>query len=89
MQFAEGLTDKQAAQAVAARISFQYALGLKLTETTFDPSVRILFESDSWMVRWKDICLIICSPNLKKLACSRQVENKEQIRPMFWRPFAN
>jgi transposase len=27
MQFAEGLTDKQTAQAVAARISFQYALG--------------------------------------------------------------
>ena len=39
MQFAEGLTDKQAAQAVAARIDWKYALGLKITEIGFDPSV--------------------------------------------------
>ena len=39
MQFAEGLTDKQAAQAVATRIDWKYALGLELTETGFDPSV--------------------------------------------------
>ena len=58
MQFAEGLTDKQAAQAVAARIDWKYALGLKLTDTSFDPSVRTISESDFWMVRWKCICLI-------------------------------
>ena len=39
MQFGEGLTDKQAAQAVATRIDWKYALGLKLTDTAFDPSV--------------------------------------------------
>ncbi len=39
MQFAEGLTDKQAAQAVAARIDWKYALGLELANTSFDPSV--------------------------------------------------
>ena len=39
MQFAEGLTDKQAAQAVAARIDWKYALGLEITSIGFDPSV--------------------------------------------------
>jgi transposase len=39
MQFAEGLTDKQTAQAVAARIDWKYAIGFPLTETSFDPSV--------------------------------------------------
>ena len=39
MQFAEGLSDKQAAIAVAARIDWKYALGLKLTDMGFDPSV--------------------------------------------------
>ena len=39
MQFAEGLTDKQTAQAVATRIDWKYALGLKLSEASFDPSV--------------------------------------------------
>ncbi|MGH1438301.1 MAG: IS1182 family transposase [Lewinella sp.] len=39
MQFAEGLTDKQATQAVASRIDWKYALGLELTDTGFDPSV--------------------------------------------------
>ena len=68
MQFAEGLTDKQTAQAVAARIDWKYALGLELTDTSFDPSVRIYSESDFWMVRWKDICLTICSTNFPKKA---------------------
>ena len=39
MQFAEGLSDKQAAQAVAARLDWKYALGLKLTDVGFDRSV--------------------------------------------------
>ncbi len=36
MQFAEGLTDRQAAEAVRARIDWKYALGLELTDTGFD-----------------------------------------------------
>ena len=39
MQFAEGLSDEQAAEAVRARIDWKYALGLELTDTGFDPSV--------------------------------------------------
>jgi transposase len=39
MQFIEGLSDRQAAEAVRARIDWKYALGLKLTDAGFDYSV--------------------------------------------------
>ena len=39
MQFAENLTDRQAADAVRGRIDWKYALGLELTDPGFDFSV--------------------------------------------------
>ena len=39
MQFAEGLSDRQAAFAVSSRIDFKYALGLELTDPGFDHTV--------------------------------------------------
>lgn len=39
MQFAEGLTDRQAADAVRGRIDWKYALSLELTDAGFDYSV--------------------------------------------------
>ncbi|MGW1617458.1 IS1182 family transposase [Streptomyces sp. NPDC002285] len=39
LQFVEGLTDRQAAEAVRARIDFKYALGLDLDDPGFDFSV--------------------------------------------------
>jgi transposase len=39
MQFAENLTDRQAADAVRARIDWKYALGLELTDLGFHYSV--------------------------------------------------
>jgi transposase len=39
MQFAEGLTDRQAAEAVRSRIDWKYALSLELTDAGFDFSV--------------------------------------------------
>ncbi|WP_274559851.1 IS1182 family transposase [Streptomyces spiramyceticus] len=39
LQFVEGLTDRQAAEAVRARIDVKYALGLELDDTGFDFSV--------------------------------------------------
>lgn len=39
LQFAEGLTDRQAAEAVRARIDWKYALGLELEDPGFDHSV--------------------------------------------------
>jgi transposase len=45
MQFAEGLTDRQAAEAVRARIDWKYVLGLNLTDPGFDFSVLSEFRS--------------------------------------------
>ncbi|MDQ3180627.1 MAG: transposase, partial [Acidobacteriota bacterium] len=39
MQFIEGLSDRQAAEAVRARIDWKYALSLELTDTGFDFSI--------------------------------------------------
>lgn len=39
LQFVEGLTDRQAAEAVRARIDWKFALGLELTDPGFDFSV--------------------------------------------------
>src|SRR5581483_4407134 len=45
MQFAEGLTDRQAADAVRTRIDGKYALSLELTDPGFDFSVLSEFRS--------------------------------------------
>jgi transposase len=45
LQFAEGLSDRQAADAVRARIDWKYALGLELTDTGFDAAVLSEFRA--------------------------------------------
>ena len=45
LQFAEGLSDRQAADAVRSRIDWKYALGLELTDPGFDFSVLCEFRS--------------------------------------------
>jgi len=45
MQFAEGLPDRQAADAVRARIDWKYALGLALDDPGFDASVLSEFRT--------------------------------------------
>ena len=40
MQFAQGLSDQQAADAVRGRIDWKYALGLELADPGFDASIR-------------------------------------------------
>ncbi len=42
-QFAEGLSDAQAADAVRSRIDWKYALSLELTDAGFDSSVLCEF----------------------------------------------
>ncbi len=44
-QFQEGLSDRQAADAVRGRIDWKYALGLELTDAGFDASVLSEFRS--------------------------------------------
>src|SRR5215218_9385840 len=45
LQFAEGLSDRQAAEAVRARIDWKYALGLDLTDPGFDFSLLSEFRA--------------------------------------------
>jgi transposase len=45
MQFAEGLSDRQAADAVRARIDWKYALGLELDDSGFDHTVLSEFRT--------------------------------------------
>ncbi len=45
LQFVEGLSDRQAADAVRGRIDWKYALGLELTDTGFDHTVLSEFRS--------------------------------------------
>jgi transposase len=45
LQFAEGLSDRQAAEAVRGRIDWKYALGLELTDPGFDHTVLSEFRS--------------------------------------------
>lgn len=45
MQFSEGLSDRQAAHAVRARLDWKYALGLELEDRGFDFSVLCEFRS--------------------------------------------
>jgi len=45
LQFQEGLSDRQAADAVRGRIDWKYALGLELTDAGFDASVLSEFRS--------------------------------------------
>src|ERR687886_2047244 len=45
LQFAEGLSDRQAADAVRGRIDWKYALGLALSEAGFDHTVLSEFRA--------------------------------------------
>ena len=45
LQFAEGLSDRQAADAVRSRIDWKYLLGLSLTDPGFDHTVLSEFRS--------------------------------------------
>jgi transposase len=45
MQFADGLPDRQAAEAVRSRIDWKYLLGLELTDPGFDSTVLSEFRT--------------------------------------------
>jgi transposase len=70
MQFAEGLTDRQTAEAVATRIDWKYVLGLELSAPSFDYSLlsefrdRILHGQaeqrllDAMLLRFRELGLL-------------------------------
>ena len=59
MQFAENLSDRQAAEAVRARIDWKYALSLPLNESGFHSSVRSRISGpEARKAVWKASCWI-------------------------------
>lgn len=66
MQFMEGLSDRQAAEAVRTRIDWKYALGLELTDPGFDFSVLSEFRSRLVNGQAKERLLDIMLDQLKK-----------------------
>src|SRR5215813_14217488 len=57
MQFRENLADRQAAEAVRARIDWKYLLGLALTDAGFDFSVRSAFRDRLLASRREELLL--------------------------------
>lgn len=66
MQFAEGLSDRQAAEAVRARIDWKYALGLELTDPGFDHSILSEFRERLLDGRLEQDLLDVLLAGLKK-----------------------
>jgi transposase len=60
MQFAEGLSDRQAADAVRARIDWKYALALPLDDPGFDFSVLSAFRTRLVQGGRKGSCSMRC-----------------------------
>jgi len=86
LQFAEGLTDRQAAEAVRGRIDWKYLLGLPLEDAGFDYSV--LSEFRGRLVKGGvehqllDKLLMVC----KAQGWLKAGDGSEPTRPMCWQP---
>jgi|GEM_PF-719590 len=71
LQFAEGLSDRQAADAVRSRIDWKYALGLALTDSGFDACVLSEFRSrlltgDATQLLFERMLALVCERGLLK-----------------------
>ena len=60
LQFAEGLSDRPAAEAVRSRIDWKYLLGLELEDAGFDFSVMSEFRDRILGVSWNNTCWMKC-----------------------------
>jgi len=90
MQFMEGLTDRQAADAVRSRIDWKYALGLPLTDAGFDFSVLSEFRARLLQEEQAQACLTrlltVCSPSAKRVAGLKRVDDSEPTPRIFSPP---
>ena len=85
MQFAEGLTDRQAAEAVATRIDWKYVLGLELTAPSFDYSILSEFRDRLLDGQVAQQCWRPCCAGSANWACSVGGAASAAIRRMSWR----
>jgi transposase len=88
MHFAEGLSDRQAADAVRSRIDWKYALSLELTDSGFDHAVLSEFRTRLVAGQAEQLLLETLLPRVRERSSSRRVDAKAPTRLMSSRPFA-
>ena len=69
LQFVEGLSDRQAADAVRGRMNWKYALALELTDPGFDHTVLTSSAPGSWPARRRCSCSTRCWPAHASSGC--------------------
>jgi transposase len=85
MQFAEGLSDRQASDAVRGRIDFKYALGLELSDSGFDHTVLSEFRARLAAGNAEQLLLDAMLTLFKERGWRHpHVANNAPIRPMCW-----
>ena len=86
LQFAEDLTDRQAADAVRARLDWKYALGLELTDPGFDFSRAHASSAPAWSPAWPSSgCSTRCWTRLRELGLLRRAGGSAPTPPTCWR----
>ena len=89
LQFRENLPDRQAAEAVRARIDWKYLLGLELTDPGFDHSVLCEFRSRLLEGGAEERLLRQAAGGVPGArACSRRAAGSGPTRPTCWPPSA-
>ncbi len=87
LQFAEGLSDRQAADAVRGRIDWKYLLGLELSDPGFDHTVLSEFRSRLVAGHSELMLLNALLVGRASLDSSGHEVVSARTPPMFWRPF--
>jgi transposase len=84
LQFAEGLSDRQAAHAVRSRIDWKYVLRLELTDPGFDASVLSEFRARLIAGRRSPYSLIRCSRGVATVNSSKRGVGSGRTPRMSW-----
>src|SRR5215211_3434814 len=84
MQFSEGLSDRQTAEAVRARIDWKYALGLQLSDPGFHFSVLSEFRSRLLEGARRGYFWRSSLRNVRSAVTSRSGAERAPIRRMYW-----
>ena len=85
VQFAEGLSDRQVAEAIRARIDLKYLLGMQLTDAGFDYSLLSEFRDRLIAGNSSELLLDALLVRFEAHGLLHGVANNAQTRRMCWR----